>query len=121
MHPELGGCAVTHGVGSWMRTSHVNALIFPSARSDAMVAMREGELAGFRGWNLVDYRRAEGIASAEVVIDHDHWYAFGELERTYGLPSGVLEQAPAGSPEEGSWRVRGVQARYDALYQRIAR
>jgi hypothetical protein len=120
-HPELGGCAVTHGVGSWLRTSHVNALIFPSARSDTTVTMREGQLAGFRGWNMVDYRRAAEIASGEAVVDPDRWYAFGELDKTYGLPSGTLELAPAGSAESGSWTVRGVQTRYDSLYQQLTK
>jgi hypothetical protein len=121
MHPELGGCATTHGVGSWMRTSPVNALIFPSARSDAMVSVRQGQLAGFRGWNMVDYRRAAAIASGEVVVDQDPWYNFDELSRSFNLPARALEQAPEGSPAEGSWAVHGNQARYDAVYQQIAR
>lgn len=121
MHPELGGSAVTHGVGSWMRTSHVNALIFPSARSDATITFHEGKLTDFRGWNLVDYQAAEGIASGEAVEDHEPWYAFGELDRAFGLPTGKLERAPVGTESAGSWVVRGIQTRYDGLHQQFAR
>ena len=67
MHPELGGCDTTHGIGSWMRTSRIKALIYPSARSDATVKIRDGELVWSRGWNMVDYRSSFAVASSELI------------------------------------------------------
>lgn len=120
MHPELGGCDATHGIGSWMRTNdRVNALIYPSARSDAQTSLLDGRLVGFSGWNMVDYRGADDIASTEVVVDHEPWDDFHQLAKVFNRPEAVLHRARPGSPDEGSWIVRGVQTRYDHLYTRI--
>jgi hypothetical protein len=119
MHPELGGCDTTHGIGSWMRTSPVNALIYPSARSDAEILIRDGQLVGFSGWNMVDYRGAAEIASGEIVEDYAPWSDFNQLGMIFNRPEVSLYKAPTGSSDEGSWVVRGIQARYDYLYQQI--
>jgi hypothetical protein len=119
MHPELGGCDTTHGIGSWMRTSPVNALIYPSARSDVNIAVRDGALVGFRGWNILDYRGVD-VASGEIVLDDDPWQDFHYLSSIFNRPEPVLRRAATGSPEAGSWSVSRVQLRYDGLYRQIA-
>jgi len=118
MHPELGGCDTTHGIGSWMRTSRVNALIYPSARSDVTIAVRDGQLVGFSGWNILDYRGTR-LASGEMVVENEPWDDFQRLNLIFNRPKVTLDQAAKGSLDAGSWNVRGVQARYDSLYQQI--
>ena len=54
----------------------INALVYPSARSDVAVSIHEGELASLRGWNLLDYRATADIASTELVTDEDPWHDF---------------------------------------------
>jgi hypothetical protein len=119
MHPELGGCPTTYGIGSWMRTSRINGFIYPSARSDAMTLVREWQLESFNGWNMVDYRNTCEIASSEVIADKTPWYSFDQLGITYGRPRVTLHQPDSASTIAGSWAVRGVQARSDAIYKEI--
>src|SRR5690349_19109793 len=45
-------------VGHWMRTHDVEALVYPSARTNAGVVVRQGEIVNHAGWNIVDYRHA---------------------------------------------------------------
>jgi hypothetical protein len=37
----------------------------------------------------------------------------------FNRPEVVLYKAPTGSSDEGSWVVRGIQARYNDLYRQI--
>jgi len=120
MDLELGGCPTTEGIGSWMRTNGlVNALIYPSSRSDVMTSIRDGKLDNFRGWNLVDYRKAKPITSREVVTDQNPWYDFNEIGEIYNQPGITLQQAARDSRNTGSWEVQGNQRYYDELHQFI--
>jgi len=120
MDLELGGCPTTDAIGSWMRTNGlVNALIFPSSRSDAMTFIQDGKLANFSGWNLVDYRKAKPITSREGVTDQNPWYDFSEIGEIYNQPGISLQQAALDSRYAGSWEVQGNQRYYDELYQFI--
>lgn len=53
-----GGGWPSQVFGAALRRLGVEALVFPSARCDAMVRMEHGALADWRGWNMVDYRGA---------------------------------------------------------------
>jgi hypothetical protein len=110
MDPALGGTAETHAIGSWLRSSGVDALIYPSARSDVSVTIRDGELLDWRGWNLIDYRTAREFPARETTRSSSGWPDF----RQPGVRLSV-----AGGQLAGSWRVDGVQVRHDELRAQI--
>ena len=58
MASDRGGNDVTSAIGVWMRNNGVHALIFPSARMDAAVTIKDGKITDWLGWNLIDYRTA---------------------------------------------------------------
>jgi hypothetical protein len=105
MHPALGGTDITHAVGSFMRSSGVNGLVFPSARSDASATMKVGELADWHGWNLVDYRTATNLPATELTYSGGGWPDFLQ-------PGGQLAAIYTGE-FTGSWKVTGLQSHYD--------
>lgn len=53
-----GGRGAAEIVGLWLRKLGANGVIFPSARSDSRVVVRNGELVDWSGFNFVDYRDA---------------------------------------------------------------
>src|ERR1700716_2749646 len=101
MHPGLGGTDVTHAIGSWMRSSGVNAFIYPSPRSDASSTIKNGELVDWHGWNLVDYRGARELPALEVTKSAGGWPNFMQ-------PGAVISVAYNGDLA-GSWKVAGLQ------------
>jgi hypothetical protein len=106
MDPTLGGRPETHAIGSWLRSSGVDALIYPSARSNASVDIHNGKLVAWHGWNLVDYRRARDLPALELIRSPRSWPGFDQ----HGVRLSV-----AGGHRSGSWRVEGVQRRHDEL------
>lgn len=111
MHPRLGGSDVTHAIGSWMRSSGVNGLIFPSARSDASTTIKDGELADWHGWNFVDYRTSRNLPATEVTTSPGGWPDF--------LQPGVKLVIASGGALAGSWHVTNLQSRYDQFREEI--
>lgn len=67
---ELGGGALSVAAGILLRRAGANALIFPSARSDSSIDVKNGDWRNARGWNLVDYRDAPP-PKPMVVVDVD--------------------------------------------------
>jgi hypothetical protein len=59
MDPKTGGNEVTWAIGEWLVLRGVNALLYPSARSNAAVYLEHGELSSASGWCLVDFRGVE--------------------------------------------------------------
>lgn len=55
-HPDLGGGVIDDRIGTWLRMHGVGALVFPSARSDTFLRIKNGVTEDWRHWNLVDYR-----------------------------------------------------------------
>jgi len=53
-----GGNGATRIAGQWLRSLGAEALVFPSARSNCRVEVRDGNVVDSYGWNLVDYRDA---------------------------------------------------------------
>jgi hypothetical protein len=58
INPNLGGNEFTQMIGSFLRTYDANGFVFPSARTNAAVLIRDNLIGGFGGWNFVDYRNA---------------------------------------------------------------
>jgi hypothetical protein len=56
---EHGGGVLSVAAGALLRKAGANALVFPSARNDPFLRVKkDGEIRGYSGWNLVDYRDA---------------------------------------------------------------
>jgi hypothetical protein len=54
-----GGNGATRIAGQWLRSLGADGLVYPSARSNSFVEVRDGDVTAFHGWNLVDYRGAD--------------------------------------------------------------
>jgi hypothetical protein len=100
MSLEQGGNITTQAIGAWMRTHDVNALIFPSARSNAAVKIEDGNLTDWYGWNLVDYRSAAERLDFTKWVDLSPW----ELKVHEGFECSI---APCDSKFVGSWKIMG--------------
>ena len=102
-HPYRGGSGVTAGIGSWLRTMGVNGLVFPSARSNAMIKVDpNGKLIGTHGWNLLLY--SDSRPDHQVHADAKPWYSFESLgyDREIGIHIA-----------SSSWRITGVEDGYN--------
>lgn len=112
MHPSLGGTNVSLAIGSWMRSSGVNGLVFPSARSNTSVSMYAGvELLDWNGWNFLDYRTARNLPATEITTSDGGWPDFVQ-------PGAQLATA-TDDDHWGSWKVVGIQDQYDTLKNAI--
>jgi hypothetical protein len=103
MNPSVGGSDVTHAIGSFMRAHEVNALVFPSARSNASTKVTDGEPVDWLGWNLLDYRSARDVPVTEVTDIEGSWHGFRQPGAGIRVSS------------DGSFRVSGIQDRYMRL------
>jgi hypothetical protein len=114
MNPELGGGTTADGgatlqaIGTWMCQNRVEALIYPSARSDTFVELSLGTIKNCGGWNLVDYReykyQIEGrrVRYSFIVQSPWAWIAF---------PRDVyMEFGDKNSAQSGSFRIVGMEA-----------
>lgn len=113
MNATLGGTNVTHAIGSWMRSSGVNGLIFPSARSNAAATISDGQLAEWHGWNFLDYRTATALPATEVTRSSGGWPNFEQ--------QGVQVAVAYSGRLTGSWKISGLQVGYDFLTSIIER
>lgn len=53
-----GGSTFIQGIGTWLRANGVNAIIYPSARSDSRTVVRDNVIVESFGYILLDYRGA---------------------------------------------------------------
>jgi hypothetical protein len=113
---DNGGDGLTNAIGSYLRTIGVEALIFPSARSDTYVEFRNGELVDFGGWNLVDYRNATIETEDETLLLFGDWTGFRDRS-AHGLVdwTTTIRLPPDGSEYEGSFRIEGNQSHHMLL------
>ena len=113
---DNGGDGLTNAIGSYLRTIGVEALIFPSARSDTYVEFRNGELVDFGGWNLVDYRNATIETEDERLLLFGDWTGFRDRS-AHGLVdwTTTIRLPPDGSEYEGSFRIEGNQSHHMLL------
>jgi hypothetical protein len=106
LNPVSGGGmfdGISQYVGHWLRTHDINALVYPSARTDASVLIRDGQIEDHRGWNLVDYRDALRPA-IDVMLNVS-------VGPPPSLPPGVsIVLPPSTEPSlRGSFTIRGLQ------------
>jgi hypothetical protein len=89
-------------IALWMVQRNVEALIYPSARCDVKVEIRNGEILSWKGWCLVDYRSVGNVGAInQLTVDIGRWKV--------GVPYPVgLWVGAEGSPEAGSFSLSGV-------------
>ncbi len=89
-----GGSSFLQGIGAWLRSNGVSALVFPSARTDFGVLFENGQLIDSWGWNIVDYRGSQVI----------EWRTqFGRMPSWYNEDEGPVEVSAFGS-DPMSWQ-----------------
>jgi hypothetical protein len=120
---ERGGGAFSLAVGSWLRQHGVNALIYPSARSDCGVEIHDGTVTAAKGWNLVDYRDASPPHIQKFLDISDYWeedvrtgigLGVGNLPETDPYQAVRIDYA-TDERHRGSWSVAGIVAVKQAL------
>lgn len=81
MFPELGGNDFTTLLGTWFVSLGADALIYPSARSNARVEIEHGELKTTYGWNLLDYSDypSTNIRPVSFGVDFEHRVASANI------------------------------------------
>jgi hypothetical protein len=99
-YPERGGSPITEALGVWLRQIGANDLVFPSARNDIEVTIRNGKLVGSGGWNFVDYRGAPPPTHPiRMIYEPDSW--------TYAPRFSQAQLAKGQDQYSGSWRISG--------------
>ena len=122
---DLGsGAGVTQLAGLWLRRLGADAVIFPSARSDLRVDVRNGTVIDSYGWNLVDYRRTPEPLM-EIGFDlSPEWPAYPMVGANIALGAqggdpfiyrGTrIARVPSGA-DRGSLTVRGIEEQRESL------
>jgi hypothetical protein len=113
INQALGGASLDDGdvrllaIGAFFRRIGIYGLVSPSARSDCMVAYRDGEPVDWLGWNLILYGDAQPVETA--FVDLGGWKA--------ALPPTVTfrEFGDAGQNLSG-WAIDGVRALNHAMH-----
>jgi len=120
---ENGGGGVATAAGLFLRYAGADALIFPSARSDAMVEAVDGKVVSSSGWNLVDYASApppRWLSWHELgnqwprLIGKRPWYDAPEDAEPIWYPDVKIVFNESGTGT-GSWRVTGLRRRWSAI------
>ena len=113
---ERGGGAFSLAVGSWLRQHGVNALVYPSARSDCGVEVEDGKVKRASNWNLVDYRDSRPPYIKKFFDIGDYWeekirtgigLGVGNLPDTDPYQAVRIEYA-TDARHRGSWSVTGI-------------
>lgn len=121
----LGGAGLTNIVGVWLRRMGASGLIFPSARVDASVSVRNGAVIDATGWNFVDYAGTSSTELNAFVDAGDHWPT--NIVHTpegpgkdwvYPVPAAWIEFGAPGECE-GSWNVHGLRSAREALWRSL--
>jgi hypothetical protein len=118
---DLGGSAVTDAIGLSLRMMGAQGLIYPSARCDPETIVDGGELQGWIGFNLVDFRGSE-VLTADLPAglrfdDPDPWSI------PLGWPDVRCEIAELSEDRElarrwkGSWRLVGVRNAHEQFWE----
>jgi hypothetical protein len=109
----MGGTPIHEAIGAHLRVQGYDALIYPSARADADVQIRNGELVEYMGFNLVDYRDSPRPRAPKTpaVATYCPW--------TRVMPSSLfrITYGDGSSSSAGSFSVRGVWQQANANYE----
>jgi hypothetical protein len=106
-----GGECATRIAGQWLRVLGADALVFPSARSDAFVEVVDGNVVGWGGWNLVDYTGAPPVRvwSTDMTSEWLQYFALEVNQPLSPLYRAVRIEATQDGPRAGSWAVKNLE------------
>jgi tetratricopeptide (TPR) repeat protein len=116
---KRGGSPITEAIGFWLRRLGAEGFVYPSARNDFGVTLRDGTMVQSEGWNFVDYRNLALPETDRWLIEEpDSWSELVNYEEY---------QVAFNRPHSGSWRLVGREAAtlqaysaaQDALYQKL--
>jgi hypothetical protein len=109
--PAIGGSPITEAIGAWLRRIGANGLVYPSARNNIEVIVKDGEVKRSGGWNFVDFRGSPPPEDfRRLIFEPDSW---SSLEG-YSEPDVAIE----GSTSSGSWRFVGRADRTVGIFRR---
>jgi hypothetical protein len=118
-----GGRGAAQIAGLWLRKLGVNGLIFPSARSDSRVLLRDGEFVEWSGFNFVDYRNAQPPKHFAAIDRSVGWptkvqtwpddWTENAAPLVYATVTVAYENQGA---SKGSWTVQSIEMRRAAPY-----
>jgi len=118
-----GGRGAAQIAGLWLRKLGVNGLIFPSARSDSQVLVRDGEVVKWSGFNFVDYRKSpppETFAAIDFSVDWPKKIQTWPDDYTENAQPIVYDTVAVDyknqGADKGSWIVQGLEMRRSAPY-----
>lgn len=100
-----GGNGATRIAGQWLRSIGADGLVFPSARSDSVVEVRDGELGASYGWNMVDYRSADPVRlrSLDLTSSWIQRISNESDELPLRVYANVALHSSERGPDRGSW------------------
>jgi hypothetical protein len=106
-----GGECATRIAGQWLRILGADALIFPSARSDAFVEVADDTVVRWGGWNLVDYTGAPPLRtfSCDLTSTWLSHLALEVNEPQSPLYRSICFDTVHSGPHAGSWGVKNLQ------------
>jgi len=112
-----GGNGATRIAGQWLRSLGADALIYPSARSDASVTVSSGEVTSFYGWCLVDYRGAHPVRlqTFDLTLNWSQSLATEINDPPLGVYTDIALESEITSHGSGFWRLRNVEQANDAI------
>ncbi|MCD4780024.1 MAG: hypothetical protein K8S27_05670 [Candidatus Omnitrophica bacterium] len=121
---ELGGGGFSKVAGLWCRKYGVQALIYPSARTDCGVHIMNNQVLSYNGWNLVDYSGAKETKLDALFDTTPDWPTnvgilpvdFCEIKEPIWFDDVRIEYMESGS-SRGSWHVKGLKKRRDAIWR----
>jgi hypothetical protein len=126
LEQSVGGSASVFPdmVGLRLRQLGAQGLVYPSARMDCGVTVREGRVLDATGWNFLDYREADARGLSGIVDESSHWTphvcltvfddANTPQHMVYGDVSIEYRDRGAG---RASWSVSGLAAWQEAWFR----
>lgn len=112
-----GGNGATRIAGQWLRSLGADALVYPSARSDARVTVSDGEVTSFYGWCLVDYRGADPARVQTFDLTPRWSQAVATEIDQPPLPvyTDIALESEADGHGSGSWTLRNIEQANEAI------
>lgn len=118
INPDIGGGVIgsagesNNYVANWMRNHDIDALIYPSARSDVSVQITSGKLTTFSGWNLVNYRDSPVFNKRSIFFHNTSPWGWQTFVKNVNLIKPSLL-----SEEKGSFSIVGVENYLQDIYR----
>jgi hypothetical protein len=106
-----GGNGAPRIAGQWLRSLGADALVYPSARSNSFVEVRNGDVSAFHGWNLVDYRKADPprLQSSDLTPAWTQHVSNEVDEPPMAFYGNVVLQREESGRGAGSWSWQGME------------